>query len=392
MIRLFSLLIFIDTFTNCIGQDDFTSDPDSALIRGDEYLRQFQYGKASRQFYECVRSDNTNISFINKLAYCYYQLGNNVDAKIYYTRSLQLDSSNIRAHIYLGAIAERVSEFAQAANHYESLIEIDSTIAHYQKLKAKVEMKLGQPIRAFRHYLKALEINPTDIETIGELSKIYLQSDDLESAKYMIHRGLKLDQTNKTLRYLQTNVAFKQDSFDQVITIMEKILEEGDTVNHYQKLLAMSYLEMEQYEDARYHLVRLTKNEKPNELTYYRLAQAYDGLDSTTQSIQAYEIAIGIGISNNVGAYYKNIGILQGELNQLRSSMRAFKEAYHFTGRPDDLFFWARSQDKYYADKSIALRNYQKYLQSSGPKNEELSQYAILRIAELKELIHQQGR
>ncbi|MBT8218670.1 MAG: tetratricopeptide repeat protein [Bacteroidia bacterium] len=387
------LIILAILFCSVIhGQSDFTSNPDSALIRGDQFARNFQYGKALQQYYECVRSDNQNVHYINKLAYCYYQLGNNVDAEIYYKRSLKLDSTNITANIYLGSIAERESETSLASAYYGALIEIDSTIAHYHKLKARVDIKLGQPLRAFQHYQKALEINPTDIETIADLAKLYLQSNDLKSAQFMIDEGLKINSSNKTLRYLQTNVAFKLDSFEQVIRIMESILAEGDTINHYEKLLAMSYLEKERYDDARIHLIRLTRNEKPNELTYYRLAQAYDGLDSTAQSIRAYEMAIDIGISNNVGAYYKNIGVLQRELNQLKSSMIAFKEAYHFSRRPDDLFFWAKSQDEYYADKRMALANYQKYLRIDGEKSQELVNYTQARILQLKEMVHQQIR
>ena len=117
------------------AQEGFTVNADSALIRGDEYVAKFQYNKAVPLYYECVRSERGNVTNLNKLAYCYYQLGNNSDAKIYYKESLKYDSTNITAYIYLGALAERESELVDAADYYGQLIRIDSTVAHYHKLK-----------------------------------------------------------------------------------------------------------------------------------------------------------------------------------------------------------------------------------------------------------------
>ena len=106
-ILLFCLLL---CSTALLSQDGFTVNLDSALIRGDEYVAKFQYNKAVPLYYECVRTDKANVHYLNKLAYCYYQLGNNRDAKIYYQETLKYDSANITAYIYLGALAERESE------------------------------------------------------------------------------------------------------------------------------------------------------------------------------------------------------------------------------------------------------------------------------------------
>ncbi len=374
-----------------LAQDDFTTDVDAALIRGDAYVAKFQYNKAVSQYYECVRTDKSNVTYLNKLAYCYYQLGTNVDAKLYYNETLKYDPINIAAHIYLGSLAERESELQVASDYYGGLIQIDSTVAHYHKLKARVDFKTGAVLKAFYGYRQAISLNPDDIETIAEMAKIYLKLGDLDSAQEMINKGRLINIDNKTIQYLQVNVSFKRDSFHHVIPLMEQILQKGDTINHYQKLLALSYMKVDRYEDARIHLLRLTEHEKPNELTYYRLAQVYDQLDSTAQSIIAYEQAIDIGISKNVSAYYKNIGILYEDMNQLKEAMNSYKEAYYFSKRPDDLFHLARSQDLYYADKKIALNTYKRFLRQKGEKSKELVDYATSRIATLKTEIFQRG-
>jgi len=250
---------------------------------------------------------------------------------------------------------------------------------------------MDKPLIAFYSYNQALHLNPMDIETVAEVAKIYLQLGDIDSADEMLYKGERIDPRNLTIRYLQTNTAYKRDSFERVVYLMEPILANGDTVNHYEKLLAMSYMELERFDDARTHLLRLTQHEKPNELTYYRLAQTYDQMDSTTQAIQAYEQAVEIGVSKNVGAYYKNIGILKAEQNQLKEALNAYREAYHFSQRPDDLFHYARSQDLYYADKKIALNSYKKFLRLKGKKAAKLVEYAESRIVSLKSEIFQRG-
>ncbi len=251
-------LIFCSTML--FAQDDFTVNIDSALIRGNESIAKYQYNKAVKHYYECVRSDKTNTDYLNKLAYCYYQLGNNSDAKIYYNETLKYDSTNITAYIYLGALAERESELDAASVYYDHLVTIDSTVAHYHKLKAKVELKKGDVLKAFYSYNKATFLNPTDIETVAEVAKIYLQLGDLKSADLMLQKGWQINANNKTINYLKVNVDFKRDSFHLVIPLMEEILERGDTVNHYEKLLAMSYMFEEEYDNALVHLLRLTKH------------------------------------------------------------------------------------------------------------------------------------
>lgn len=391
MLKYLLIPILALSYLCSYGQDDYTSNVDTALMRGDAYVAKFQYGKAVAQYYECVRAERNPV-YINKLAFCYYQLGNNSDAKIYYKQALKYDSTNIVARIYLGSLAERESDYQSAMGYYDELIGIDSTSAHYYKLKAKVAMRAEHPLIAFYAYNQVLAFNPDDIETVAELAKIYLQLGDLDSAEQMLKKGETLNSKNLTIRYLQTNVAYKRDSFTQVVNLMEPILANGDTVNHYEKLLAMSYMELDRFEDARIHLLRLTKNEKPNELTYYRLAQTYDQLDSTDQSIAAYDQAIEIGISRNVGAYYKNIGILHLDNNELKQAMNAFRDAYYFSKRLEDLFQLARCQDRYYADKKIALNSYKKFLRLKDKKKPlELIQYAESRVMALKSEIFQRG-
>ena len=66
------------------------------------------------------------------------------DAKIYYKQALKNDSLNINANIYLGALAEREFDLVSARDYFLNHIKIDSTVAHYHILKAKVDLKIGQ--------------------------------------------------------------------------------------------------------------------------------------------------------------------------------------------------------------------------------------------------------
>lgn len=378
--------------TLLVGQDDFIADVDSAFAQGNAYMAKFQYAKAIPHFYNCVRSERSNI-YLNRLAYAYQQMGNYRDAKIYYNTAFKNDSTDVTPLIQLGSIAEKESNLSQAASYYDRLIDADSTVAHYYKLKAKVSLKQGEDLKALYAYTYALHLTPTDIETIGEMAKIYLKLKDVQSAAELVTQGFHMDSSNKTMRYLRTNIAFKLKEYEEVVQVMTSLLSEGDTVLHYQRLLAMAYLELEAYEDARVQLLSVISNEKPNELTYYRLAQAYDGLDSIPESLAAYEKAIEVGISNNVGAYHKNMGIHYEKQNELKKAMKAYRDAFYFDNRPSDLFNLARCQDQYYADKKIALRTYQRFLKMEMDQEKEklLIEYADSRVSALKTEIFQRG-
>ena len=63
----------------------------SNFDKGSIAMNNFQYDKAVKYLYECQRQDPYNIDYLNKLAFCYYKIGNYKEAKIYYKEILKQD-------------------------------------------------------------------------------------------------------------------------------------------------------------------------------------------------------------------------------------------------------------------------------------------------------------
>ena len=84
--------------------------------------------------------------------------------------------------------------------------------------------------------------------------------------------------------------------------------------------------------------------------------------------------------------YHKDLAELYEKDDQFYKAYENYRAAYDYEPDEELLFHIAHNADRYYKDKTIALRYYQRYLKTNDNKYRK---YATQRIPQLKELIHQ---
>jgi tetratricopeptide (TPR) repeat protein len=319
------------------------------------------------------------------MAFCYYQLGNYKDAKIFFNHVLKLDTINASAINYLGLISEKEYDFSKAQNYYEQLIQIDSTNSYYFKQNAFMAVRTGRPLWAVYYFEKARKINRFDIVTLFELSKLYLQLKDLAQAEEILNWALQVDSTN--IKILQSTAQLKYDlkNFEATSQFVQRMMEYGDSTVYFLKLLGYSLVNLDKYEAAVEVLIPALSKVKDKEIVHYYLAAAYNGLEDFLRAEEHYHLAIKAGISINIPVYYSNLASLFEDKKQYKKAIESYKKAYDFNPKPENLFHIAKNSDNYYRDKKICMRWYQKYLDT---KDKKFRQYSLDRIAQLKEIIH----
>ncbi|MDB4728329.1 hypothetical protein OAF63_06020 [Saprospiraceae bacterium] len=379
------VFLFLSLSIYIFGQEKIEYDTQEKYNEAIQYIGNFKFDQALKSLSFCYIKDEKNIDYASKMAFCYYQLGNYKDAKIFFNHVLKLDTINASAINYLGLISEKEYDFSKAQNYYEQLIQIDSTNSYYFKQNAFMAVRTGRPLWAVYYFEKARKINRFDIVTLFELSKLYLQLKDLAQAEEILNWALQVDSTN--IKILQSTAQLKYDlkNFEATSQFVQKMMEYGDSTVYFLKLLGYSLVNLDKYEAAVEVLIPALSKVKDKEIVHYYLAAAYNGLEDFLRAEEHYHLAIKAGISINIPVYYSNLASLFEDKKQYKKAIESYKKAYDFNPKPEYLFHIAKNSDNYYRDKKICMRWYQKYLDT---KDKKFRQYSLDRIAQLKEIIH----
>lgn len=385
LLLLLCLLLYLNNF----AQEKIIIDTEGKYKEAVEHLNNFRYQKAIESLSFCYIEDQQNLDILGKMGFCHYQSGNYKEAKLFFQQALNQDSLNVNSLSYLGTIAEREYNYNQAQHYYQQLIEIDSTNSYYFKQNGFIANKRRDLLGAIGYFEMAHYHNRFDVVSIYELSKLHIRIDNPGRADTLLEKGFKIDSTN--IKILQARGQLKHDLKDYEATTiyLEKMMDNGDSTTYFLKLLGNAYVNLKEFEKAVAVLTPILEKTKDTEMIHYYLALAYQGLEQETASIEQYELAIDAGISKNVKYYYQNLGTIFEAKNQTKNALNAYRNAYEYSGKAEDLFRLAKMSDVYYKDKNIAIRHYKNYLKTNDKKYQE---YVENRLGQLKELQHFQGK
>lgn len=362
------------------------TDIEASYKKGIELMNANRYQEAMSYIFECQRSDSKNLDYMNRLGYCYYQLGNYQEAKWVFGALLKEDSTNISALSNLASIASSELNYNSASDYYEQLIEIDSTNSYYFRQRALIAKRQKDIIVATAFFNKAHALNENDMATIADLAAAYLDLKALDYAQQIIDKGMQKDSSN--IRILQINARIQNavDDYPGVIRTISRAMELGDSTNYFAMMISVAYLKTDQLDDCIYHLNRVVARERDSEYTHRYLAMAYELKDDFDKASKHYQIAIEKGISQQVPQYHEDLAKLFEKNNKFYKAYENYKAANDYEPKATLLFHIAHNADRYFKDKSIAKRYYEKYLKS---KDQKYKDYASERLDQLKEIIHQ---
>ncbi len=361
-------------------------DIEESYKKGVELMNANRYAEAFDYIFECQRSDSKNLDYMNRLGYCYFHLGNYREAKWVFETLLKEDSLNISALGNLASIANAELNYTAASDYFSQLIQIDSTNSYYFRQRALIAKKQKNLIAATAFFNKAHSLNENDIATIADLAGMYLDIKALDYAQQVIDKGMQKDSSN--IRILQTNARVQNavDDYPGVIRSISRAMELKDSSNYFAMMISVAYLKTDQPDECIYHLNRVVARERDSEYTHHYLAMAYEEKDDFKKAAEHYQIAIEKGISTQVPRSHEDLAKLFEKNNKYYKAYENYKAAHNYKPDNELLFHIAHNADRYYKDKTIAMRYYKKYLKT---KDEKYQQYSKQRIDQLKEIIHQ---
>ncbi len=349
-------------------------------------MQSFRFDEALRHFFECQREEPHNPDYLSKTGYCYYQLGNLAEAKVYFNSVLKQDSNHVSTLNYLVNIEEQMLNYRAAFKNMQRLIELDSTNSYYHRSAGNIAEKMSEPLVALYHYVKANKLNPNDQSALLSLCKLYVSLDQLEIADTLLDRALWKQPGNLLLLYSSAEINYRLRVFEQVLPPMFKALEMGDTNLAYLPLLPFSLSQLDSCEAALPWFEYILERKNPTEQMHYFMGFCYQKQGEFTLSLEHFNKAIEQGISPNIGTYYQRIGDVNSAKKDYRKSVEAYETALAYKAAdPVIHFHLAVGYDHLYTKKKQKpLRLYKQYIATKDTAFPDFMAYAKQRVKELE--------
>jgi tetratricopeptide (TPR) repeat protein len=194
----------------------------------------------------------------------------------------------------------------------------------------------GRISEAENNYLKALKINPVHVESVANLSNLYIRQQREKKALSVVSNAVRAAPRDLNLRNQLVSVLLALDKFDQAAKQAKGVLAVDERNVPAMISLAQVYYQEGKYELAERILYKAKSNDDSNAIIFNRLGFVSLKMDNTTSAISAFKKAIELNPNqpealNNLGVLYTRAHDFEGAVEHLRKAIALepfFFEAY----------------------------------------------------------------
>lgn len=255
---------------------------------------------------------------------------------------------NGQAGIFLEEEAfEKIIDYYDDQEELSKALEAAETAIEYFPFSAPLLIKKADLLLATRKYRDALELlekaelfDATDINLYILKTDAYLAMDMHEKAVEILEQAVtKFEGEEKTeLLFELADVYDDYEEFDKVFDCLTVILKEEPTNEEaLYKICFWTDFTGRNEESIRLHL-KIIDEHPYNELAWFNLAAAYQGLKLYEKAIDAYHYAI--AIDEKFDYAYRNIGDAYIRLRKYREAIEALEKVLELS-KPEEVIYEA---------------------------------------------------
>ncbi len=384
------------------GGTDLTYEEKFNLAQA--YQRLMNHDKALKILFHLSREKSGDAAVLFAMGESFRALGNKRAAAGVYKEVIEKDSTNIIARIELAKLFVELKNYNEANSIYKFLAQQESENPYYLRRYGYTLHKLGDNKEAEKFLRKALKINERDAKAALWLAKIFYDKESYEDAFEILKKSIVFNSFDLPLNKLAAEVLFKMKKYLSAANQYKNAIIIGDSsAAMYQKLGLSLYssvasrdsIDAKEKEDKLFEAVdafqiSLEKEDSSNPLTLTYLGFCHKTLKNYDAAIDYLNKALDSMTPGYIDKVYKNLGASYELKNNFPDAIKAYNNSLKYSGGEtlDIVFRLATLYDRFYADKSVALAHYKKYLKLSDNSESELIKYAEQRVGKLKEEIH----
>ena len=171
------------------------------LAKAQNAVTSHDWTTAARYYKELLRSDESNVEYLQQLGSIYVRAGQDEKAIPYYEQIITFNSNNTSAMISLGGIFRRLKRYEDsvAILHKAQDIEAGSATINYNLGFTYKEM--GDYEDAIDAFESVISKNPNDVLAHNHLGSIYCAQKDYDKSIAAFKKGLQVDQNHPILNF-----------------------------------------------------------------------------------------------------------------------------------------------------------------------------------------------
>ena len=327
----------------------------------DNLIRSYQFSKAITLLE--AREDSLSVDVLQRKGMCYHQMGNYNEAISAYEELVSLDSTHQGGLLALGQLYAKQKQYGPSFICYIKLIQQDSLNGYYYKQYGMVASQANVVGIAVQNFFRAIELNPTDIESNAMLADILIEGEQPDVADKLLTKALSLT-SSAQLTLLLAKAQLAEKKYHEVIKTTSQLIVEGDTLQAYARLMGISKYRLNEYKEAIKWLDFLLRGDLKAEWIYYFIGVSYQHLNKPDSAIIFLNRAVEAGISENIGLCYSQLATSYENVNNFKMAIKYYKAAYEESKSGILLYHLARNYEVYYKDKAQAIAYYKRYLES----------------------------
>lgn len=189
----------------------------------------------------------------------------------------------------LAAIALTRGDPREARTYLESAIQKDPDSAYLHQKMALLLKELREYPQALVHARKAMDLDPTDVESITLVGDLYalIGKDDLAIEQY--RKILEVEPENQRIRLLLTTILVRERQLQEALHHLEILIQQNPdlVVAHYYR--GRIYLEMHQYAEAEKAFGEALRINEGLEPALFDMATLYQMTGRDEDAVSTYE-------------------------------------------------------------------------------------------------------
>jgi len=263
------------------------------------YFTLGNYSLAEKTYQNYLSKDSKNIAWKLGLAKTYLNRAYNEKAKNLYMDLYQQDSSNVSVLLSLAKLDK-----ANYRDYYEHLIRIDSLNAYYPY---QIGLHLSQTRHLYNaepYFIKANELDPDNLLYLIRLANLYKEIKEPKLSEKYIDKGLALSPNSSAFIKMKLAALYKEKEYNQVVELGLKLFEKSSKDVTAIQYLGLSYMRLENYEQAERFLMLYWMLEKSDPKSSYYLGLMYEQSKNYTRSLSFFYMAQNINDRENDNVYY----------------------------------------------------------------------------------------
>ena len=246
-----------------------------------------------------------------------------------YLQSIRIDNTNIKALFNLACVQEELAKDNALQITIDTLVNLKPTSSNHSYTLGLALSRLGSgryTNKAIEYFKKAINDNPSSIETYRALASLYVESNSLEKA-YELYQRInitELDYRDLLLEYANCLVHINQ--IDKADAIYESILKKEEDNITACNGKAMIYRLTGKFESAEMIYRDVIKRDKLNYIAYYGLSQCKKFIDKDKDKDVYEQLEKYLDKKSNSLALF-SLGKIYNDLENYKKAASYYKKA-----------------------------------------------------------------